>query len=178
MGMIATGKSYLAQTLAEKMGCSYYNSDVVRKEIAGEQAEYSRFTATGEGIYSRDFSRRTYGELLTRVEADICKTECNCAILDASYQSKAERQRVCQCLGRLHELLFIHCVAPEKVTKQRMEARGQDPDAVSDGRWEVYLEQKKCFEYPVELDKEHLVTLDTNRPLHELLSFLEELLKR
>ncbi len=174
MGMIATGKSYLAQALAQQLGCAYHNSDVVRKEIAGQRGELSKFSEIGEGIYTLELSRQTYDELLARAEVDILNLECNCVILDASYQSKEERDRVYQRLGWSHNLLFIQCVAPERVMKKRMEGRMKDPGAVSDGRWEVYLEQKKRFEYPVELSMDQLVTLDTDKPLAELLNHLEE----
>jgi len=50
----------------------------------------------------------------------------------------------------------------------------KNPQAVSDGRWEIYLEQKKRFEMPLELPEKQLLTLDTDRPLPELLSLLEE----
>ncbi len=173
MGMVATGKSYLAQALAQHLGCAYHNSDVVRKEIAGQKGELSTFNDVGKGIYTFEFSRKTYGELLARAEGDILDPGCNCVILDASYQSTEERKRVCQRLGRSHDLFFIQCVAPENVMRKRMEERRKDPGAVSDGRWEVYLEQKKRFEYPVELSMDQLVTLDTDKPLAALLRHLE-----
>ncbi len=177
MGMIASGKSYLAKALAKRHGCSYYNSDVVRKEIAGTKKSGSRDSAVGEGIYGQDFSRRTYSELMERAAAELMEPGCDHVILDASYQSKEERNRVRQRFRNTYKLLFIHCIAPEITMKRRMEKRARDPRSVSDGRWEVYLEQKKRFEYPTELDKEHLIILDTDKPLAILVKFLEERLE-
>jgi hypothetical protein len=44
---------------------------------------------------------------------------------------------------------------------------------VSDGRWEIYLEQKRRFEAPMELGREQLITLHTDQPLEMLLVDLD-----
>jgi hypothetical protein len=58
--------------------------------------------------------------------------------------------------------------------KKRMERRARDPLAVSDGRWEVYIEQKKRFEPPVELAADELITIDTEAPVAVLLDRLHQ----
>lgn len=58
--------------------------------------------------------------------------------------------------------------------RERMEQRRHDPQAVSDGRWEVYLQQKARFEMPSELGAEQLITIDTNQGLDALLILLDE----
>jgi len=57
--------------------------------------------------------------------------------------------------------------------KHRMDARERDPAAVSDGRWEIYLKQKKRFEPPDELAAQELIIIDTQAPLEELLEELD-----
>ena len=57
--------------------------------------------------------------------------------------------------------------------RTRMEQRQLDPQAVSDGRWEIYLEQKRRFEAPVELGWKQLITLHTDQPLEMLLVDLD-----
>jgi len=64
------------------------------------------------------------------------------------------------------------------VMRERMEQRQHDPQAVSDGRWEVYLQQKARFEMPNELKAEQLLTVDTNQTLDTLLILLDEWMKR
>jgi hypothetical protein len=54
-----------------------------------------------------------------------------------------------------------------------MEQRQGDPQAVSDGRWEIYLQQKRRFEMPLELGPQQLITINTNRSLEALLVDLE-----
>jgi uncharacterized protein len=173
-GMIASGKSYLAKACAEKWGCVYHNSDVVRKELAGIGSGSRQHSGYDMGIYSGEFSRRTYDALISLARQDLGQEKNSCVILDASYQSAGERQRICSEFGQGFQLLFIHCRCEEEVLKKRMEQRLKDPEAVSDGRWEIYLQQKSRFETPVELLPDQLLTLETNRPLAELVSLLEE----
>jgi uncharacterized protein len=173
-GMIATGKSHLAVAFARKWGCAYHNSDIVRKELAGLAVDSRQINNIDMGIYSSEFSRRTYDALLSRAECDLNREECKCVVLDGSYQSRGERQRLCQAIGRHYRLMFIYCQCPEAIMKKRMDKRLKNPRAISDGRWEIYLQQKKRFEMPTEFFPEQLLTLDTDRPLSELLSLLEK----
>lgn len=173
-GMIATGKSYLAAAWARHHGCAYYNSDRVRKELAGLVPESRQAAAVDQGIYSREFSRRTYDQLLTLAEQDLEVKPGACVVLDGSYQARGERQRVQECLAGKARVLFVHCICPEEVMRERMEQRQHDPLAVSDGRWDVYLQQKARFEMPSELRPEQLLTIDTNPPLDALLILLDE----
>ena len=46
--------------------------------------------------------------------------------------------------------------------KERIAIRAQDPNAVSDGRWEIYLKQKERFKHPDELDSSELITINTD----------------
>lgn len=173
-GMIATGKSHLASAFAKKWGCAYYNSDIVRKELAGISSHKKELAAVDAGIYSSAFTSRTYDALLSRAQDDLAQERYQCVVLDGSYQRSSERERLCRTLGAAHRLVFILCQCPEAVMKKRMALRLKNPQAVSDGRWEIYLEQKKRFEMPLELPEKQLLTLDTDRPLPELLSLLEE----
>jgi predicted kinase len=172
-GMIGTGKSYLAGAWAERHACSHYNSDRVRKELAGLAPDSRQALAVEQGIYSRDFSRRTYDQLLLLAKGDLEKSSASCVVLDGSYQSRDERQRVLRQLGDRARIVFVQCVCAEDVMRTRMEQRQGDPQAVSDGRWEIYLEQKRRFEMPLELGPRQLITIDTHRPLEALLVDLE-----
>ncbi len=172
-GMIASGKSYLASRWAGQHGYSYYNSDVVRKELAGLSAETSQKEEVDQGIYTAEFSRKTYDELIRLAKADLADGRYEGVVLDGSYQSRRERDLVRNKLGDF-EPFFIYCFCTETVLKERMELRAKDPKAVSDGRWEIYLKQKERFELPDELATDQLVRIDTDRSLDELLSRLDQ----
>jgi hypothetical protein len=59
-GLSGSGKTWLADRIAPALGAIHIRSDVERKRLAG-LAEGSRSGApVGEGLYSRDFSKRVY----------------------------------------------------------------------------------------------------------------------
>ncbi|MFA6284119.1 MAG: AAA family ATPase [Desulfurivibrionaceae bacterium] len=170
-GLIATGKSTVAQAFAESRDLAYYNSDVVRKELAGLSPQTHQRETADQGIYTSEFTAKTYGALLERAEQDLAHGKG--VVLDASYQRRADRDRVRMLAQRLGvRLYYILCVCPEEEMKQRMAKRALDPNAVSDGRWEIYLKQKERFEPPAELAPAQLITLSTDLPLEAVLAQL------
>jgi len=172
-GMIATGKSTVSQAWAWHKQLRCYNSDWVRKELAGINPTANIRESIDSGIYTKESSRKTYKTLLERAEARLKQGDS--VILDASYQYADDRQDIRKLTRDLNcQVYFILCQCPETEMKRRMDAREKDPAAVSDGRWEIYLEQKKRFEQPDELPASELVILDTRAPLEELLKELEE----
>jgi predicted kinase len=177
-GMIATGKSYLAEAWARHHSCAYYNSDRVRKELAGLAPESRQPAPVNQGIYRPELSRATYDKLLEMAERELEVIPHSCVVLDGSYQARDERERVRKRLMAKARLLFVHCLCPEEVMRERMEQRQQDPLAVSDGRWEIYLQQKARFEMPIELGPEQLLTINTNQPVDALLGILDEWIGR
>ena len=70
-GLIASGKSTVAEKWAMRHEMTYLNSDRIRKELAGVAPTISRKDPVGRGIYTSHFSRQTYDELLTRAEQEI-----------------------------------------------------------------------------------------------------------
>ena len=171
-GMIATGKSTLAMAWARHKKLAYFNSDSVRKELAGLSPTESRQDRVDTGIYTQDFTQKTYQALKERAEAIL--RQGNSVILDASYQYTRDRQSLRTLAKNLNcRVCFILCQCTESEMKRRMTERAQDRTAVSDGRWEIYLEQKQRFEPPEELADTDLITIDTQAPLAELLEVLD-----
>jgi len=172
-GLIASGKSTLAQAWAWHKQLRCYNSDWVRKELAGINPTDSHRETIDTGIYTKDFSRKTYTTLLARAEARLQQNDS--VILDASYQYARDRQKVSDLAKKFHcRVYFILCSCSEVEMKRRMDEREQDAAAVSDGRWEIYLEQKERFEPPDELAASELITMDTQAPLEDLLEKLDK----
>jgi len=171
-GMIATGKSTLAQAWALHKELPCYNSDRVRKELAGMKPTESQRQTLDTGIYTKEFSQKTYGVLHAKAEARLQGGDS--VILDASYQYARDRQDIKALARNLHcQVYFILCQCSETEMKRRMAAREQDPAAVSDGRWEIYLKQKNRFAPPDELAAPELLTINTQAPLEELLGELD-----
>jgi len=170
-GLIATGKSTVAEAWAKRKGLDYYNSDVVRKELAGLLPQTRQRETADQGIYTSEFTAKTYATLLARAEQDLNMGRG--VVLDASYQQKTDRDQVRRLAQRLGvRLYFILCLCPEEEMKRRMAQRALDPQAVSDGRWEIYLKQKARFEAPAELAPDQLITLATDLPVEAVLKQL------
>jgi len=171
-GMIATGKSTLAGAWSRHKGLPYYNSDRVRKELANITPTESRRETIDAGIYTRKFSQKTYRVLLEKAKDRLQRGES--VILDASYQYGRDRQDAKTLAGNLNcRVYFILCQCSEEEMQRRMAQRARDPAVVSDGRWEIYLQQKKRFEPPDELAASELLVIDTQAPLEELLEKLD-----
>ncbi len=172
-GMIATGKSTISQAWSWHKQLRCYNSDWVRKELAGMNPIESQRESVDSGIYTKDFSLKTYKTLLERAGARLKQGDS--VIVDGSYQYADDRQDVRKLAKSLNcQIYFILCQCPEPEMKRRMDLREKDLTIVSDGRWEIYLKQKKRFEPPDELSTSELVIIDTQASLEELLEELEE----
>jgi aminoglycoside phosphotransferase family enzyme/predicted kinase len=121
-GTPATGKSTLAAAVAERLGHTMLSSDRVRKELAGIAPEQRASAPFGEGIYSADWTERTYDELLSRAERLLRQGEP--VVLDASWLDAAHRAAA----GRLAErtssdVVVLRCTAPPDVIAGRLAVR-------------------------------------------------------
>lgn len=97
-------------------------------------------------------------------------------VLDGSYQDRRERERLLTSLATGCQLFFILCHCAEAVTRQRLLHRALTANAVSDGRWEIYLHQLESFDPPEELPAERLLVLDTDTAPDVLLARIETFL--
>ncbi len=166
MGLVATGKSALAQAVAGKTGAAVISSDVTRKNLQNIPLNERHFDEFDSGLYSREMNRKTYDAMFA--EARSLLRQGKTVIIDASFRKLAER-RAARDLARREKAGFIlvECGAPEAVIKERL-ARRLEEGSVSDGRWEVYLKQKTDTDTVSEIGPLELLSLDTTRPLEEL----------
>ncbi len=171
-GLIASGKSTLAQKFADHYGFPYYNTDRVRKELAGLDPATRCVAGVNQGIYTRDFSRQTYQAMLDQAKDDLQAGQ-PAVVLDGSYAERAEREQVQALAASLGAAaVFIICTCAEDEVKRRLSKRAHDPQAVSDGRWENYQAQKATFEQPDELRGRGMITIETDAPVAVLLARL------
>lgn len=177
-GMTASGKSYLAGEWARRRGYPYFNTDVVRKELVARIFPTIQLQEQGvdKGLYSPEFSRKTYDALLDCAEKALADGAFRYVVLDGSYQLKSERKRVVEKFSGQFGVYFILCHCSEAVTRERLKKRLLNDSAVSDGNLEVYLKQKRKFDKPVEISSEQLLELDTNASLEYLIFRLEHFL--
>jgi branched-chain amino acid transport system ATP-binding protein len=96
-------------------------------------------------------------------------------VVDATFQKKSYREMARGVATKHHAIpIFISCTCPDEVVRRRLEERLKKK-SVSDGRWEIYHEQKKTFE-PFSPDEPYL-TMDTSNESYEYrMGFLRTLL--
>lgn len=175
-GLIASGKSTLAALFAKTHDYPYYNTDRVRKELAGLAANARRPDGMGQGIYTPEFTAKTYQALLDRAERDV-EQGCSAVVLDGSYSKRSDRKKVLDLARSLAaEPLFILCTCSDEEVRRRLALRAQDKEAVSDGRWDIFVQQKKNFQLPDDLEPEQIFHIETNEVPEQLMASLERFL--
>lgn len=130
-GLPGTGKSTLARGLAERAGFTVIRSDVVRKELAGISRTEP---GTGHGIYTEDWTERTYAECLRRAEAALFDGER--VVVDATFGREDHRQMFLDVARRWAvPTLMLVCETDAVTVRERLKARTGD---ASDADWAVY----------------------------------------
>lgn len=171
-GMTASGKSMLGKAWAAHCRAPYYNTDQVRKELAGIPASDRRPDAVASGIYSAHLTEKTYQALLERAGED-CAGGKRFVVLDGSYSRGEHRERVRELAKQCGaQSVFVLCTCSEEMTRLRLALRAQDSEAVSDGRWEIYQYQQAVFERPDALLETDCLHLNTEQPVAEMVTWL------
>lgn len=174
-GLIASGKSTLAELFAQSQELPYYNTDRIRKELAGRAANEHRpdgMDGMGQGIYTPEWSKRTYQTMLDRAVQD-CRQGAKGVVLDGSYSKVADRHNVRELAASLDaKIHFFLCSCSEQETQRRLAQRAKDPNAVSDGRWEIFIQQREQFEQPDELSPHQITRIDTEAEPEKLVQKL------
>jgi aminoglycoside phosphotransferase family enzyme/predicted kinase len=165
VGLVGTGKTTLAQALAKRLGLVVISSDVTRKQLAGIPITERHFEEFDGGIYSAEFSRKTYNKMFS--EAKHILRDKGSVILDASFIRAEERlnaKRLAEKAGA--DLFIIECILDEANIKKRL-AHRLERETTSDGRWEIYQPQKEAFDPVKEATPQKHAIIDTSKPLTE-----------
>ncbi len=169
-GMTASGKSTLGKAWAAHCRAPYYNTDRVRKELAGLKAADKRPDGVGQGIYSAALTEATYRTMLDRALGDLA-SGAPLVVLDGSYSRREDRNLVRAAAEKTGaKWLFVHCFCGEEEVRRRLALRASDAEAVSDGRWEIYVHQQQTFEQP-ETENDCL-RLGTEQPVERMVAWL------
>jgi len=170
MGLMGTGKTTIANALGQRLGCAVISSDVTRKKLANIPPTEHRFEEFHSGIYSDDFSRRTYDAILAEAAEALSRGES--IILDASFRRKGERARVRRIAEEKGaDLIALECKLGEEEARRRLEQRRKEK-ATSDGRWEIFQLQKESFDPVAEFLALQHFTLDTSQPIDETIEVI------
>ena len=165
-GLMGTGKSRVAQLLAQRLNADLLSTDVLRKEMAGIPPTERRYQNWEQGLYSPEALDQTYQEMHGR--AAVTLAAGGSVVLDASYRRRAWRQdaiRVAQEAGV--PFVALECVCPVDLVRARLDTRLDQSDILSDGRWELYQQQAAAFEPINEFSQGDHFILDTSVPEEE-----------
>jgi uncharacterized protein len=173
-GLTGSGKSTLARELGERLGMPVINSDTIRKAIAAKPGR--QVVPLNEGIYSATMTEKTYTKIAREAEKQIFNGTG--AILDATFGRKSHREKMIR-LATKHKvpLLLIHCTAPDKLTRKRLDQRASEGKDLSDGRWEIFLAQQSAYEPVEEIPSESCLQLSTDAPVEQLVRESERFLR-
>lgn len=156
-GSPGTGKTTLANDLADALGLLVLSSDEVRKDLMGIAHTEHAYAPPGQGIYTPAISAQTYEALIRHGRRVIELGES--VVLDASW-SRAEDRWAARLMG--DELgacvVEIRCEVAPDVATARIAARMQTSDP-SDATPEIADHLRAHLDpWP------ESVTIDTNRP--------------
>ncbi|MFW6051689.1 MAG: AAA family ATPase [Myxococcota bacterium] len=170
-GLIASGKSTVADRLSLVLGAPVICADRTRKELWGVRPTERVGSAAFEGAYSAEFTEKVYAELLRRAEVVVASGRP--VLLDASFRSRAHRAAA-RALARAQGVpfRFVECRVAPVVAKERL--RGRVEGEVSDARLELFDDFVAAWEPVDELPGREHVAIDTARPLDDNLARLRE----
>ena len=156
-GLSGSGKTTLTQSLLENLSAIRLRSDVERKRLAGLQPMESGQAEPGKGIYTREFSDRTYRHLLG-LAADIIDAGYS-VIVDATFLV-SEQRNIFRHLAMEKDIAFniLDFVAPVEVLQKRLKQRTGD---ASDADLEVLERQITTLMPFSESEKSFVIIIDT-----------------
>ncbi len=135
-GVPGTGKSTLAQGLADRFGLALLRSDAVRKQVYGVPATTWHPEPYGKGLYDAAHTAATYAELLRRAAISLAHGES--VVLDATWLDPAMRSRAAAVAAGAHaDLVQLRCVTPDRVATSRVLSRAMAHADISDATPEV-----------------------------------------
>lgn len=177
-GLMGTGKSRLASEVARRWGLEYVASDAVRKTLASIAPTEHRYEPFGQGIYSPDFSQRTYEAMLREARERLMAGKS--VVVDGTFRLAKERQQAVEVARETGaHVWIIECTAPEDEIHRRLDRRLRTPGSVSNGRWELFSQQRREWEPVTEVPPSHRITLDTStHPAQTVQQLLYELYLR
>lgn len=170
-GLPGTGKSTLARAIGDRAGFQVIRSDVVRKELAEINATESAAATYHGGIYTAEWTDRTYAECLRRAERVLFEGQR--VMIDATFSTEKQRRAFLDAAVTwgVPPVLFL-CDAEPELVKARLSTRRGD---VSDADWTIYERAAESFEPPSPRTQRDLRRIDTGAAypavecaLHEL----------
>jgi hypothetical protein len=162
-GLSGSGKTRGTQSLLERCRAIRLRSDVERKRLAGLGPLDDTGSELASGLYSPEFSRRTFARL-----ADLSSTIVDAGfpvILDATFLRRAEREQfraLAESLGI--PFVILDFPADEATCRERIRQRMREKADASEATEQVLDRQLRLREPLTEREQRLAVRFDPERP--------------
>jgi uncharacterized protein len=162
-GLSGSGKSWLSEQLVPLLGAVRIRSDVERKRLGGTPAFQAHDVGYELGLYTPEFSHRTYARLLECAES--CLKGGIDTIVDAAFLNGADRRLFRDLAVRAgFRYIILACEADPAVLTERIQKRMQVHGDPSDAGVEV-LDRQLQNRQPLSADEQSAVIVaDTTEP--------------
>ncbi len=141
-GGSGTGKSSIAEEVAQQLGCELLQTDKLRLELFGSQQSPSAYDAER---YSPTNREQVYNEMFDRAEKLL--TNGMSIVMDGTFLSAQHRQRAFDlAAGPTAQWASIYCHCPSDVAIKRIRARAESGSSISDFRPEFFARQRQSME--------------------------------
>ncbi len=176
-GIVASGKSTVADLVGHELMAPVVSSDRTRKWLlgvepttpanpdAGSTGDSAGSPGPWTGAYSAEVTEAVYDEVFRRARAVLQSGRP--VVIDASFRSLEHRKAARQLASEAGvPFLFVECQAPSDIIRERLRRRDREP-SVSDARADFLDDFVASWEPVDELGpSEHLV-LDTSGSIEE-----------
>ncbi|MCA9211803.1 MAG: AAA family ATPase [Planctomycetales bacterium] len=165
-GLMGTGKSTIANRLAEELVAPVTRTDDVRETV---------FPSDGNGLgygrskYSLANRLQIYDKLVSRVPTLLASSSL--VVLDGTFARQAMRDR-CEAIAKQAESDWLHieCTCPRAVSLERIVERQKSSNhSSSEARPELYDSQSAEYESPT--PGNHVLRIDTSNATEKLVEF-------
>jgi len=148
-GLPGSGKTFMAERLAGRLGCPIVHSDVTRKRLAGLPVHARPPAEALDELYSPEMTQRTYACL--NQEARDLLAAGSSVIVDANCPTAPLRDRFLDLGAAQHApRILVALTASAEETRRRLETRERTPAQASDADFRVYLALRERFDPPRE----------------------------
>ncbi len=159
-GLSGSGKTTFSQELVMQLEMISLRSDIERKRLAGLDEMAKSGSGMESGIYTWDFSRRTYRHL-----ADLAEKLLQAGwsvLVDATFIARWQRDLFRLLAERCNAPLHIlHFDVPDEILRQRVQARSVEGRDASEADVAVLEQQLKTHEPLTGEEKEFVIEADS-----------------